>query len=49
MFIAWGNMGQHETKSKCNGCKYEYTRHEIICPSCTRDKHDNYTPERRVD
>lgn len=44
MFIDWGKLYPHETKSPCNGCKYEYTKHEILCPGCKRDKHDNYTP-----
>lgn len=47
MLIDWRTL-YPDTKPKCKGCKYEYTKHEILCPGCRRDKRDNYKPAKVV-
>ena len=47
MLIDW-RRPYPDTKPKCKDCKYEYTRHEILCPGCSRDKRDNYKQAKEV-
>lgn len=48
MLLDWRRL-HPDTNQKCKGCKHEYTKHEILCPGCYRDKRDNYKPVKAVE
>lgn len=41
------NGVKYVPEKTCKGCRYEFYSHEILCPTCCRDKRDYWKAAKR--